>query len=60
MLEGQMRYKVGAVEYTLLPGDSVYFNSLEEHTLVPITEEVKYLAVFADTGETHPENREEE
>lgn len=41
-------------------GDSVYFNSLEEHTLVPITEEVKYLAVFADTGETHPENREEE
>lgn len=49
MLSGQMRYKVGAVEYTLGPGDSVYFSSLEEHSLVPLSDEVKYLAIFADT-----------
>jgi quercetin dioxygenase-like cupin family protein len=48
MLEGEMKYKVGEGEYTLTPGDSVYFNSLEEHALIPITDEVKYLAVFAD------------
>jgi transcriptional regulator with XRE-family HTH domain len=50
MLEGEMKYKVGSTEYTLKPGDSVYFNSLEEHTLTPITDEVKYLAVFADSS----------
>jgi transcriptional regulator with XRE-family HTH domain len=49
MLEGEMKYKVGEGEYILLPGDSVYFNSLEEHKLIPLTEEVKYLAVFADS-----------
>src|SRR5690554_6314583 len=49
MLEGEMKYKVSHVEYTLRAGDSIYFNSLEEHTLMPITEEVKYLAIFADT-----------
>lgn len=50
MLEGEMKYKIGSVEYTLKPGDSVYFNSLEEHTLIPLTEEVRYLAVFADAS----------
>src|SRR5690606_5050848 len=48
MLEGEMKYKVGNVEYVLGPGDSVYFNSLEEHMLTPITDEVKYFAVFSN------------
>ncbi|TDQ33760.1 helix-turn-helix domain-containing protein [Aureibacillus halotolerans] len=47
VLEGTMNYKVGDVEYTLQPGDSVYFSSLEEHTLTPISEEVRYLGVFS-------------
>jgi lauroyl/myristoyl acyltransferase len=47
MLEGQMKYRVGAIDYTMRAGDSVYFNSLEEHTFTLITDEVKYLAVFA-------------
>ncbi|GAF66896.1 putative transcriptional regulator [Bacillus sp. TS-2] len=47
VLEGQMKYRVGSIEYTLGPGDSIYFTSLEEHTLTPISEEVKYLAVFS-------------
>lgn len=48
MLEGRMKYKIGPIEYTLEPGDSIYFNSLEEHLLTPITEEAQYLAVFTE------------
>jgi transcriptional regulator with XRE-family HTH domain len=49
ILEGEMRYKVGNVEYTLKPGDSLYFDSIEKHTLMPITNEVKYVAVFTQS-----------
>jgi transcriptional regulator with XRE-family HTH domain len=49
VLEGQMKYRVGNSEYFLGPGDSLYFDSIEEHTLEPITEEVKYLAVFTQS-----------
>ena len=49
MLEGDMNYKVGQVEYTLHPGDSVYFNSLEEHMLTPLSDEVQYLAIFTES-----------
>lgn len=47
VLEGVMKYKVGDMEYTLGPGDSIYFTSLEEHTLTPISDEVKYMAIFS-------------
>lgn len=46
VLEGEMRYRVGPVEYTMRAGDSLYFNALEEHSLSPVTDEVKFLAVF--------------
>lgn len=46
MLEGSMKYKVGNTEYYLSPGDSLYFDSVQEHELHPISEEVKYLAIF--------------
>lgn len=49
ILEGKMKYKVGNVEYTLNPGDSLYFDSIEKHSLSPITNEVKYLAVFTQS-----------
>jgi transcriptional regulator with XRE-family HTH domain len=52
MLEGTMKYRIGSVEYTLGPGESVYFHSLEEHALTPITDEVRYLAVFSQRSET--------
>jgi transcriptional regulator with XRE-family HTH domain len=48
VLEGRMRYAVGDDFYTLAPGDSLYFNSEEEHDLEPITPTVKYLAVFTE------------
>lgn len=46
VLEGSMKYKVGAVEYTLNPGDSLYFDSVEDHLFTPISDEVRYLSVF--------------
>jgi transcriptional regulator with XRE-family HTH domain len=49
ILEGEMRYKVGNVEYSLRTGDSLYFDSIEKHTLSPITDEVKYIAVFTQS-----------
>ncbi|MFZ2657189.1 MAG: XRE family transcriptional regulator [Victivallales bacterium] len=48
VLEGSMKYRVGAIEYTLSPGDSLYFDSVEEHDLEPITAKVAYLAVFSE------------
>ena len=48
VLEGQMRYTVGGTTHTMGPGDSLYFNSEEEHDLEPLTMKVRYLAVFAD------------
>lgn len=56
VLEGEMQYKVGNVEYTLKSGDSLYFDSIEKHTLVPITDEIKYIAVFYQP-QTSPESK---
>ena len=48
VLEGEMRYRVGATTYTLGPGDSLYFNAEEEHDLEPMTDQVKYLGIFTE------------
>ncbi len=48
MLEGEMKFKVGVVEYILKPGDSLYFNSVEGHGMIPLTDEIKYLNLFAE------------
>lgn len=48
VLEGEMRYRVGSVEYLLKPGDSLYFDSEEEHDLDPVTETVRFLAIFCE------------
>lgn len=50
MLEGSMKYRVGNIEYVLNPGDSIYFDSCEEHEVHPVSEEVKYLAIFSVPG----------
>ncbi|MDD5261085.1 MAG: XRE family transcriptional regulator [Methylacidiphilales bacterium] len=55
VLEGRMRYRVGDTTHTLGPGDSLYFNSEEEHDLEPLTAKVKYLAVF--TGRALPSKK---
>ncbi len=48
MLEGEMKYRVGSVEYVLRPGDSLYFDSEDQHDLQPISRRVRYLAVFSE------------
>ena len=50
VLKGTMRFQVGDVEYVLRPGDSLYFDSTEEHTRDPVSEEVEYLLIMADTA----------
>ena len=48
VLKGSMKYRVGSVEYTLTPGDSLYFDAEEQHDLEPISAEVEYLGVFVN------------
>ncbi|WP_284639406.1 helix-turn-helix domain-containing protein [Paenibacillus silviterrae] len=48
VLSGSMRYRVGSSEYELHAGDSLHFNSMEEHTVIPLSDEVTYLAVFTE------------
>jgi transcriptional regulator with XRE-family HTH domain len=48
MLEGEVRYRVGRVEYRLGPGDSLYFDAENEHEVTPLTARARYLAVFVD------------
>jgi transcriptional regulator with XRE-family HTH domain len=46
ILEGETKFRVGNVEYTMKPGDCLYFNSIEQHGIEPITDEVRYMSVF--------------
>lgn len=48
VLEGSMRYRVGATTYTLEPGDSLYFDAEEEHDLEPISDVVRFLGIFTE------------
>jgi len=48
VLAGSMRYRVGAAEYTLGPGDSLYFDAEEDHEMKPISKTVSYLGIFAE------------
>ncbi|MEO5997877.1 MAG: XRE family transcriptional regulator [Chitinophagaceae bacterium] len=46
IIRGQMKMKIGEVEYFLKPGDSLYFNSLQKHGIIPVTSDVVYLDIF--------------
>jgi transcriptional regulator with XRE-family HTH domain len=47
VLEGVMRVQVCSSEYTLRAGDSIYFNSTQEHQVIPVSKTVRYLNLFA-------------
>jgi len=47
VLRGEMKMQVGETEYTLKEGDSLYFNSLQKHGIMPVSDEVVYLDIFA-------------
>jgi transcriptional regulator with XRE-family HTH domain len=48
VLEGEIRYRVGAAEYLLAAGDSLYFDAESEHEVTPISARARYLAVFVE------------
>jgi len=50
MLKGTMRFQVGDIEYILRPGDSLYFDASEVHTRDPVSDNVEYLLIMADTA----------
>jgi transcriptional regulator with XRE-family HTH domain len=46
VISGQMKMQVGEIEYLLKTGDSLYFNSLQKHGIMPVSMEVVYLDIF--------------
>jgi len=46
VIKGEMSMKVGDTEYHLSEGDSLYFNSLQKHGIMPVAEEVVYIDIF--------------
>ena len=46
VISGVLNFKVGGTTYELTEGDSLYFNSLEPHGMLPASEEVVYLDIF--------------
>jgi len=46
VIHGKMKMQIGEVEYLLNTGDSLYFNCLQKHGIIPVTDEVVYLDIF--------------
>lgn len=46
VLEGEMKVQVGRMQYHLQTGGSLYFNAADEHQIIPVSEEVRYLNIF--------------
>lgn len=46
VIKGQMKMQVGETEYLLKSGDSLYFNSVQKHGIMPVSDEVMYLDIF--------------
>ena len=59
VLEGRLKYRVGNVEYQLGPGDSLYFDAIEEHDLEPLSERAVLLGVF-QTASPSPDTQARE
>jgi transcriptional regulator with XRE-family HTH domain len=46
VIKGQMKMQVGDAEYLLNTGDTLYFNSVQKHGIMPVSDEVMYLDIF--------------
>ena len=46
VIKGQMKVQLGETAYLLNVGDSLYFNSIQKHGIVPVSEVVTYLDIF--------------
>ncbi len=47
VIEGSMKMQVGETKYILKSGDSLYFNAMHKHGIIPITDKVIYIDIFA-------------
>jgi transcriptional regulator with XRE-family HTH domain len=48
VLEGELKVHIGNVEYLLKPGESVYFESLNDHGIMPVTQVALYMDIFVE------------
>ena len=48
VLEGEVKMHVGPVEYHLKQGESVYFQAISEHGVMPVTDSATYLDIFVE------------
>lgn len=46
VIKGKMKMQVGDTEYLLNTGDSLYFNAVQKHGIMPVSDEVTYLDIF--------------
>lgn len=46
VVSGIMKMQVGDTEHILKTGDSLYFNALQKHGIMPLSDEVTYLDIF--------------
>lgn len=46
IIQGEMKMQIGQVEYHLRSGDSLYFNAMQKHGIMPVTDRVSYLDIF--------------
>lgn len=47
VLSGSVRVQVGPDEHMLNPGDALYFDAGHTHQVIPVSEEARYLDIFA-------------
>lgn len=48
ILKGKMRYSVGEKEFILEAGDSLYFESQNQHDLEPLSDKVEFIGIFSE------------
>jgi mannose-6-phosphate isomerase-like protein (cupin superfamily) len=48
VLEGELKVHIGSVEYHLKTGESVYFESLNDHGIMPVTDVALYMDIFVE------------
>jgi len=46
IIDGEMKMQIGDTQYTLKSGDSMYFNTIQKHGILPISDVVTYLDIF--------------
>ena len=48
IIEGSMEFKVGNDVYKMEKGDSLYFDSLEKHSILPTSKKLRYLNIIIE------------